>query len=601
MIAVTGHSGCGKSSFLKAGVLPRLRKEAARWLVAPAFRPGTGPFAQLSRSLAAAAARDGQPFNAAAIEKGVSSAGSLVSLAVALTSNGGQADVRRVLVLAIDQLEELLLSGPTADGSRFLGILLRALSVPGAPLLVLATLRTDSLSEIEQNAIVREGPFEIAPLRAMRQSALAEAIEGPALWLGIELAPGLVTEIVDDCASSDSLPLLAMTLREMYHRDPVRFRRETYRTEIGGIEGSVALIVQEVTKRSGNSSEPNLLREAMLHLVDVNEAGAFLRRPGRRDRFPAAAGAALQRLVEARLLKSGEAEGTPILEVTHEALFRVWRDLRDWLEADRPFLLWRRRVSDARQEWERQGSDPDALLRGRLLADADAWLTRYLSAVDPIDRAYVESSRKHRREEVREGHRSRLLQRGIVGLGAGLLSLVLKFFPWESSISVVAFVAIGLISGKMLGMSRRGVLGFGVGYLILSIPSLLAIKLPDVLFTIFGHSVSTWELLTFAAFLLCGLLIGEIGAQGLTRASVISYGLGGLTAASYIFHFGSFVALPLFGFLSEWQLQRLSPETPQIRASRARRSLVAMLVCGVALLILGIVLWMCSSEAAELP
>src|SRR6185436_7721772 len=99
-------------------------------------------------------------------------------------------------------------------------------------------------------------------------------------------------EIVDDCASSDSLPLLAMTLREMYHRDPVRFRRETYRTEIGGIEGSVALIVQEVTKRSGNSSEPNLLREAMLHLVDVNEAGAFLRRPGRRDRFPAAAGAA---------------------------------------------------------------------------------------------------------------------------------------------------------------------------------------------------------------------------------------------------------------------------------------------------------------------
>src|SRR6185436_648614 len=106
---------------------------------------------------------------------------------------------------------------------------------------------------------------------------------------------------------------------------------------------------------------------------------------------------------------------------------------------------------------------------------------------------------------------------------------------------------------------------------------------------------------TFAAFLRCGLLIGEIGAQGLTRASVISYGLGGLTAASYIFHFGSFVALPLFGFLSEWQLQRLSPETPQIRASRARRSLVAMLVCGVALLILGIVLWMCSSEAAELP
>lgn len=389
LILLLGASGSGKSSLVRAGILPRLKRDHRSWIVVDPFRLRDNPYAELGKALAASFERYGVkrdwPALRDELRKGASFANpnvdTLLKIAEELREAAGLSDL--ILLLTIDQLEELL-SYPSDDpSSYFLPLLRAALEIEGSPLMAIATLRSDFLGTFQEHPALQGIVFESLTVGRMSPEAMAQVIEGPAKIAGVELEPGLVQAMVFDTKTDDALPLLAFTLRELwdtYGRDGV-LKIEEYR-KLGKLEGSVARAAETVLSGYIGVDDPEMkeiereLRTALLKMVRINEEGNYVRRTARWSELPIGAHELLERYVTARLLTSIGDGKERYLDVAHEALFRSWGQLEKWLDEDRQFMLWRRRLKNAVNEWEHTGRDKDALLRGRLLAEAQRWLTQ---------------------------------------------------------------------------------------------------------------------------------------------------------------------------------------------------------------------------------
>lgn len=398
LVLVLGASGSGKSSLARAGLLPRLRRDFSAWLPLDPFRPLDRPFAELARVVAAGFARAGKPRDWDAIQDRLlrdgASAEEMRDRFAALLEELREASDRRegTVLLSIDQCEELLAQAAAGELERFLPFLASLLRAPGNRLLVLGTLRSDFLGTWQQQPSLQGIPFESLPVGPMAQEALAQVIAGPAQVAGIELGEGLVAAMAGDTGTADALPLLAFTLRELWEGYGADGRLEVseYRDALGGLEGSVARAAEAVLRahvvetgrgtleagvvRLSGEDEAGL-REAFLSMVRVGDEGRFARRPLAWGELPGHVRDLLQRFVAARLLVPRPDGGE--VEVAHEALFRAWDRLVRWLDANREFLVWRRRLDEALDEWERRARHPAALLAGPALAEAMAWLERH--------------------------------------------------------------------------------------------------------------------------------------------------------------------------------------------------------------------------------
>lgn len=410
LAVVLGASGCGKSSLVRAGVLPRLRRDAESWLVVPPFRPGGDPRRALANALAAAFDAAGAPRGWRAVYEGLEGDGRpWTALADDLRQAAGRRDA--TVLLVVDQLEELL----TAPDASFLAVLTRELSEPGGPVLALATLRSDFLAAFQQRPELRDLPFADLPLGPLPMARLPRVIEGPAARVGLEIEDGLTARLVRDTARDDALPLLAFALRELWERRREdRWTFELYERELGTIEGAVGRIAEEVAGDL-SAAEEEALRAAFLRLVRLDDEGRPVRRPARWDDLPRAAHPLLERFVADRLLVATDLDGERSVEVAHESLFRAWDRLARWLDEARELLLFRRRLSRALHEWRRTGEDPGALLRGAALAEAERWLDERRDDLDDDERRYVTASVTAERRRRR---------RVVVGLAAGLLAAV---------------------------------------------------------------------------------------------------------------------------------------------------------------------------------
>ena len=351
-LLLLGASGYGKSSLLRAGVVPRLRADGERWQLLAPFRPGTHPFSRLGNVLTPALAALAQP-------PPPRLAGEADETVLMRQLQWLQAQSERPVVLVIDQFEELLGGGPGTDGQvtegeRFLALLQELLRLPTAGLLVLATMRIDFMALLQNRWPDLLHKAKSMPLRPIKVVDFAGLIEGPAARSGLELETGLKERLVEESGGPDSLPLLAFTLEKLWRKRQGKLLTLAAYVELKGVEGSVSSQAELCwNPATGSEAEATALRQAFLnHLVTLNEEEKAAKRPARLEDLPEASHAIIDQLVGRRLLVSNVLdpdkpvgpENPVVVEIAHEALLRTWDPLVEWIEEGKEELLQRRRV-----------------------------------------------------------------------------------------------------------------------------------------------------------------------------------------------------------------------------------------------------------------
>ncbi|WP_066374792.1 nSTAND1 domain-containing NTPase [Herbidospora mongoliensis] len=343
LLVVTGASGSGKSSVLRAGLLPALARGSGR--PGTIFEPGADPVRTLCRQLGAT-----HPDELAALAR--------------------RAWAGRVVV--VDQFEEVF-AAPEEQRRAFIGVLAELAEDGGAQVVVLG-LRADFFGQCAAHpALVPalERPVVVAP---MDRPTLLEVIEAPASVAGLTLQDGLADLLLEDLRSDRDhaeavgvLPLLSHALRETWnHREDTTLTLAGYRAT-GGISGSLAQTADAVV----DDLDPADRRTARNLLTRLVQVGADT--PDTARRLPlsdlvseGAGGPVLDHLVRARLV-TVDAESA---QITHEALIRGWPRLRIWLEEDRADLLARQELTADAVDWDRNGRDPAYLYSGTRLINA---------------------------------------------------------------------------------------------------------------------------------------------------------------------------------------------------------------------------------------
>ena len=349
LLLILGASGCGKSSLLRAGLVPWLAgAEPGRWIVLDPFRPGRKPFRWLAAALEKAFRAVGQIPPSESARTGEE----ILEQLEELRAHTGQQDAR--VVIAIDQFEELLgrsderEAATTTEADDFFSVLAELLKLEGSRVLILATLRSDFLGSLQLHPSrlhsLAGDPILLGP---MDVDGFRQVIEGPARRVGLGLETGLSDRLVRDTPSGDALPLLAFTLRELWdgRADGAGLTLKQY-DDFGGLAGAVQRKADEVLSTSGaRAEEIEALERAFIdHLVRLTSDGQAAKQPARWEALPDASRRLVGLFVEARLLVSGKGSDGDAVEIAHEALLRTWPTLMTWIERGREALLQRLRV-----------------------------------------------------------------------------------------------------------------------------------------------------------------------------------------------------------------------------------------------------------------
>ena len=431
LLVLLGASGSGKSSLLRAGVLPKLRRSGRGWLVVPPFRPQSQPCQELARALALAAGRgaDWRDLHRSLLE-----CDRLKTLPAVLAEIAG--DLRMAaaaneaqILLSIDQGEELFSALLPEEVQRFYRILTAAMG-GDLPFLAVMTLRSEFLGRLR--AAEKDGltiRFEEVSLAPMPMAQIPAIITGPARVAGLGVEEAFVQQAAADAQTEDALPLLAFALRELYERfgGDGHLSLADYQA-LGDAQGSplenaVRRRADEVlTELQPSDEQMKALRDAFVPAMVRVEQDNYVRRPARWDALPTEALPLLEKLVSARLLISRQEEkGHRLLEVTHEALLRKWKLLRDWLDEDREFLIGSKRLEEDLEDWQKAGEQERsaALLSGLKLQRAKAWLSERPQQLNNELRDFVQASIDQAEAQERKASRNRrLVMGGLSGLTA---------------------------------------------------------------------------------------------------------------------------------------------------------------------------------------
>jgi WD40 repeat protein len=455
---VLGASGSGKSSFVRAGMIPWLSRNRSEWLIVPPFRPLTDPLRELSAALAQAFGAAGSERKWADIYPRLCEAdgngAALRDIAMDLREAAGA--LESTVMLVIDQFEETFVGSDAAAASRFRRQLCSALRDPDQRLMALGTMRSDFLGDLQTCPDLVELSYENLELKPMSIDGLARVIEGPAEVAAIRLGDDLVQELLKETGTSDALPLLAFALRELYEygKGDRLLELSEYREALGSLEDAIARTAENVlSAHSFDEQHEKALRKGFLALLRVNDEGQYVRQQARWRDIPPESRVWLERFVNpARLLVS---RGDKV-EVAHEALFRSWRRLNTWLEEESAFLLWRRRLRRGMGDWVEADHDPGELLRGVGLSEAKRQLEENIDLSDD-EKAYIDASIEQERKETASTRRRSRILRSVTALTA-VIALVACFVLFEFMQTSRQRTAMRLVSdaAQMLSGARAG-------------------------------------------------------------------------------------------------------------------------------------------------
>jgi uncharacterized protein YjbI with pentapeptide repeats len=443
LIAVVGASGSGKSSVVRAGLVPALRKSTLRvWEIAtivPTDRP--------IHALAAVVMPLLEP-DMSEIDRLIETnklADALLQKDVMLRDVVDRALAKQPgtdrLFLIVDQWEELFTLCQDDQARRcFIDNVLE--STATAKLSVVLTLRGDffgraiaayrPLSDRVQGAQVNLGPMLWEELRL--------AIEEPAKKVGLTFEPGLVHLMLEQAGDEPGhLPLLEFVLRQLWEqRCGGELHHEAYNA-MGQLEGAIAKKAESIYMAL-SSQDQQRVQQIFLRLVRPGEGEADTRRRAGMEEMSEEVRSLVNRLADERLLVTSLASGVEeTIEVSHEALIRNWDRFRQWVNEDREFLLWRERIEHVAQEWEKTGYDWGILLRGAHLSEAERWISLKGTEVSDGGHRFIQESLRLKECESRLDE-LRHKKGKLVSFSSGFAALLLVTAPTTGN----PFIAKGI-------------------------------------------------------------------------------------------------------------------------------------------------------------
>lgn len=443
LVALLGASGSGKSSLLRAGLLPRLKRDKRNWILLPPFRPQLHPMDEFALAVATGLGRAG---DWRAWRDALASANATAAfhdLARDLRAREGANEAQ--ILISIDQAEELFGTADKDQAARFLRLLNTALG-ENLPFLAIMALRSDYLGQLQEAGELK-AVFEEFSLKPMPIERVRNIIEGPARLAHIAIDDDLVTAATKDAATDDALPLLAFALRELYDRFAAngQLTLAEYRAlgddkaGLSPLENAVRRRAEDVLKEANPAPEElNALKEAFVpEMVRVNPAGEYVRRPASLGDLPAKARPLIERLAKARLLVVRREGDATIVEVAHEALLRKWPLLRGWLDEEREFLIGKDQLELDLQEWEKAApaDKNEALLSGLKLTRARAWLIQRPHQLSERERRFVQAGVAHHDAEAARRERFRRAVQIGTTAAALVLAVVAGVALWERGVA----------------------------------------------------------------------------------------------------------------------------------------------------------------------
>lgn len=376
VVVLVGPSGSGKSSLLRAGLIPRLRGRAH------ILAPGPHPARTHGETLASDAS-----------------------------------------LIVVDQFEELFtLCTDQEEQVRFLD---RLFAASGPRTRVVIAVRADFYGHLTRHPRLAEAAQDATLLLApMSPDELRETIVRPAALGGLVVERSLTARLLDEVADEPGgLPLLSHALLETWRRRRGRTLTEAAYEEAGGIHGAIARTAEELHQRL-TPRQADTARRLLLRLVTPGQGTPDTRRPADRAELTGAdwtdTALVLELLARARLITVDD----ETVDLAHEALLTAWPRLRTWIDEDRERLRAQRRLTEAAATWAAHDRDPETLYRGVRLAAAEEHFAAAPDELTPLEREFLHSAARtrHRKQLRRRGRATALSVLVVLCLLAGLVA-----------------------------------------------------------------------------------------------------------------------------------------------------------------------------------
>ncbi|MFI5289292.1 MAG: AAA family ATPase, partial [Polyangia bacterium] len=397
LMGVIGPSGVGKSSLVRAGLVPALKQSGESWEI-HVLRPGRKPLDALATVL--------QPIAAAATQEDARDHRDLADrlreepgFLGTLLRRHAQKHKKNVLVF-VDQFEELYTQVPDqAERLAFTNCLAGVADDASAPTRVVVSVRSDFLDRVSEDqqfmSELSQGLFFItAPSREGLRAALVQ----PAEMAGYRFEnPDIVENMLEHLATTNSaLPLLQFAATKLWEaRDPARnlLTVDSYKA-LGGIAGALAshadAVLAELTPQARTLARTLLSRlvtpERTRAIVGLDELSELSRDQNEVRRL-------VDQLVQARLLvvQTGDGGTGATVEIVHESLIHSWPTLHRWLEESQEDSVFLEQLRTAARQWQQKGRATDLLWRGELVSEAERFSRRYRSELGSLQRDFLKA------------------------------------------------------------------------------------------------------------------------------------------------------------------------------------------------------------------